>query len=217
MKTRVEVRSQAEFDACIKASNIAVVIDCSVVARGNSSVVAWGNSSVEAWGNVFIRWFSALKIKASFAVIIGNMGEPDGTLEGGRVLDCKFPTTPAEWCDHYGVEVKGGVATLYKGVNNEFMSDRGYCYTPGTVPVAPDWDGGECECGGGLHYSPTPQMTLEFASSATKWVACPVALSDMRSPRQGDDYHSKIKARGSCAPVWEVTRKGVRVELGARA
>ena len=71
--------------------------------------------------------------------------------------------------------------------------------------------------GGGLHYSPTPQMTLEFASSATKWVACPVALSDMRSPRQGDDYHSKIKARGSCAPVWEVTRKGVRVELGARA
>ena len=92
MKTRVEVRSQAEFDACIKASNIAVVIGCSVVAwenssvvaRENSSVVAWGNSSVVARGNVFVRWFSALKIKASFAVIIGKMGEPDGALEGRR-------------------------------------------------------------------------------------------------------------------------------------
>ena len=224
MKTRVEVRSQAEFDACIKASNIAVVIDCSVVARGNSSVVAWGNSSVEArenssvearenssvvaWGNVFVRWFSALKIKASFTVIIGKMGDPNGTLEGGRVLDCKLPTTPAEWCNHYGVEVKDGVAILYKGVNSEFMSDHGGCYTPGTVPVAPGWDGGKRECGGGLHYSPTPQMTLEFVLSATKWVACPVALSDMRSPHQGDKYPNKIKARGGCAPVWEVTRKG---------
>jgi hypothetical protein len=46
MKKRTEVRSQAEFDACINLGNIAVVIGCSVVAWGNSSVVARGNSSV---------------------------------------------------------------------------------------------------------------------------------------------------------------------------
>ena len=267
-KIKVEVRSQAELNACVQAGNIAVVVGCRVVAlenssvvalgnsrvvalenssveargnssvvalgnssveaRGNSSVVARGNSSVEAWenssveargnssvvarGNVFVRWFSALKIKASFAVIVGKMGEPRGVLEGGRILDCKGPTTPAEWCDHHGVEVKDGVAILYKGVNREFMSDRGVCYAPTTIPVALDWDGGNCECGGGLHYSPTPNMTLEFAQSATKWVACPVAISDMRPPHQNDQYPNKIKARGCCAPVWEVTKKGERVQ-----
>ncbi|MDB5608122.1 MAG: hypothetical protein JWP25_5022 [Bradyrhizobium sp.] len=59
MKQRIEVRSQAEFDACVKVGNIAIVIGCRVEARGNSSVVAWENSSVEArenssvvaWGN----------------------------------------------------------------------------------------------------------------------------------------------------------------------
>ena len=51
MTIRVEVRSQIEFDACIKAGNVAIVIDCYVVACGNSSVVACGNSSVVACGN----------------------------------------------------------------------------------------------------------------------------------------------------------------------
>ncbi len=46
MQKRVEVRSQVEFDACINAGNVAVVICCRVVARENYSVVAWGNHSV---------------------------------------------------------------------------------------------------------------------------------------------------------------------------
>jgi len=51
MMKRIEVRSQVEFDECVNAGNIAIVIDCSVEAWGNSSVVARENSSVEAWGN----------------------------------------------------------------------------------------------------------------------------------------------------------------------
>ena len=59
MQRKIEVRSQAEFDACVAKGNIAIVIGCSVVARGNSSVEAWDNSSVvaredscvEAWNN----------------------------------------------------------------------------------------------------------------------------------------------------------------------
>lgn len=51
MKERVEVRSQAEFDFCVKAGNTAIVIGCSIVARENSRVVARENSSIEAWGN----------------------------------------------------------------------------------------------------------------------------------------------------------------------
>ena len=51
MKQRIEVRSQAEFNACVEAGNIAIVIGCSVEARGNSSVEARGNSSVVAREN----------------------------------------------------------------------------------------------------------------------------------------------------------------------
>ncbi|NBV06628.1 MAG: hypothetical protein EBS06_05270 [Proteobacteria bacterium] len=176
MKERVEVRSQAEFDACVKLGNIAVVIGChivawgnssveawenssvvarensSVVARGNSNVVAWGNSnvvarenssvvarenssvlarenssveawensSVEAWGNsnvvargnssvvargnVFIRLFSALKIKVSAYVIVmrHNNTLP---IEGGRQLEvAPDPKTGFEYCEFNGID-----------------------------------------------------------------------------------------------------------------
>jgi hypothetical protein len=46
MQKQIEVHSQAEFDVCVKAGNIAVVIGCYVEAWDNSSVEAWGNSSV---------------------------------------------------------------------------------------------------------------------------------------------------------------------------
>jgi len=140
----IEVRSQAEFDACVKAGNIAVVIGCSVVAmdnssvvardnssveaRGNSSVVAmdnssvvarynssvvawdnssvvaWDNSSVVAWGDVFIRLFSALRIKASAYVTIAMHGRAK-EISGGRQLPvAPNPTTGAEWCEANGID-----------------------------------------------------------------------------------------------------------------
>jgi hypothetical protein len=112
MRKRIEVRNQLEFDACVKNGNVAVVINCSVEARGNSSVEAWGNSSVvardnssvvawdnssvvawdnssvEARGNVFIRFFCALKISASAGVVILNQKyKATDCIEGGRILD----------------------------------------------------------------------------------------------------------------------------------
>ena len=128
MNEKIKVYSQSEFDACIQLGNVAIVINCSVVARDNSSVEAWGNSSVLARGdssvlardnssvlaldnsrveargdsrvvalgncsvvadqNVFIRFFYALKIKASSSVVILNhkMTTTD-CIEGGRILD----------------------------------------------------------------------------------------------------------------------------------
>jgi hypothetical protein len=128
VKQRIEVRSQAEFDICVKAGNIAIVIGCSVeawenssvVARGNSSVVArenssveaWENSSVvarenssvEAWGNVFIRLFSALSIKASVHVAIMVHGEAKALQGGNQVKAMPPPQTGAEWCEYYGID-----------------------------------------------------------------------------------------------------------------
>lgn len=98
----IEVSNQEEFDACVRDGNIAIVINCSVEARGSSSVVAMGNSSVEArgnssvvardnssveaWDNVFIRFFSALKIKSQLSVVILKHNK-SATIDGGRQLE----------------------------------------------------------------------------------------------------------------------------------
>ena len=229
MKERIEVHSQAQFDACVKAGNIAIVIGChvvawgnssvearessSVVAWGNSSVVAWENSSVVAWGNVFIRLFGALKINASAHVVIMLHGKAKQII-GGKRIKANKPKTPQEWCSHHGVSVKDGIATLFKAVDEDYSTSKArkvnVFYKPGEVPIAPDWDGGKAECGGGLHFSPTPYLALSFNYDAKKFVACPVELKDISVHPDGD-YPDKVKAKGCCAPVYEVDRKGNRL------
>lgn len=83
-----------------------------------------------------------------------------------------------------------------------------------TTVEAPDWDGGHAECGGGLHFSPHPALALEFDSSATRFIACPVALADIRPPHATDGYPAKIKARRLCGPIVEVDRYGKPVLRG---
>ena len=78
------------------------------------------------------------------------------TVNGGNVNRASTPQTAQEWCAHYDVEINDDVATLYKAVDAEFKSYHGMSYLPGTQPQAPDWDGGEEECGGGIHLSPRP-------------------------------------------------------------
>ena len=92
------------------------------------------------------------------------------------------PQTAQEWCDHYGVEVEDGVATLYKAVDADFNSYHGMSYRPGTQPQAPDWDGGEEECGGGIHLSPRPGLALPRTYGARRFVACPGARRGHRHP-----------------------------------
>lgn len=106
--------------------------------------------------------------------------------------------------------VEGGVATLFKAVGDDFHSSRLGNYTPGTIPRAPDWDGGEAECGGGLHFCAHPQAALAFFESATRFVACPVALTDI-VVHADPQYPTKVKARGCCGPVYEVDRRGRRI------
>ena len=191
-----EVSTQAEFDLHAKAGFGLIVRTGDFIAWGSSHVEAWGSSHVVARGQVMLRLFSALKITASAQVIIAKHGNA-GEVTGGRVIEMAPPATTAEWCDFYGVPHEDGVATVYKGVDINFRSPRGGDYTPGSAPVAPDWDGGDRECGGGLHFSPHPRMTREFANDAARFVACQVALVDMRAPLAGDEYPQKIKARAA--------------------
>jgi len=54
-------------------------------------------------------------------------------------------------------------------------------------------------------------MTREFHGGATKFLACPVVLSDIAVHPNGD-YPQKVKARGCCGETYEVDIDGKRVE-----
>ena len=222
------IRAQMGFRATVVAwgnssveawgnSSVEARGNSSVVAWGNSSVVAWENSSVVAWGNVFVRLFSALKLKASAHVAVMLHGKAK-TLEGGRHLEAAVPDTAEKWCEHYGVEVKDGNAMLFKAVDDDWSTDRarrvGITYAPGQLPVAADWDGGKVECGAGLHASPHPRMAQVFNRTAKKFVCCPVAFSEIAVHPNGS-YPEKVKFRGCAAPTFAVDVKGKPVEVPA--
>jgi hypothetical protein len=149
-------------------------------------------------------------IKATASANVAVLLRAGATANGGRQVSVKIETA-AEWCDYYGVEIRDGVAVLYKALGSNFRSPRGALYSPGNVPIAPDWDGGRTECGGGLHFSPSPQMARAFNDSAVKYAGCPVTLSDIAVHPNGA-YPEKVKARGCCGPCFEVDIHGKPVE-----
>jgi hypothetical protein len=179
------------------------------------TVVAYDSSQprVVAYGIVQLCVKGAVKVTAAAAVAIAVLGGSP-LITGGGFVSRKDISTPAKWCDFYGARVSGGVAILFKAVKQDFTppchAGNGVVYTPGTSPVAPDWDGGKKECGGGLHFSPTIPATLKFHSDNPRWMACPVALADLVVHPDGQ-YPEKVKARGCAAPIWEVGRDGVPV------
>jgi hypothetical protein len=197
-----------------------------VVAWGSSQphVEAWGSSQphVEAWGSSQPHVEAAGYVQLSLrGAVTGKAGKDVAVLKHGTKVKLKggkhtqvVVKTARQWCDYYGVRVKDGVATLYKGLAEDFTASPthgSFLYKPGTKPVAPDWDGGNQECGRGLHFSPHPKMTLEFRSDAKKFVACPVALKDIAVHPDGT-YPQKCKARGCCAPIWECDINGNRID-----
>jgi hypothetical protein len=179
-----------------------------VEARDSAHVAAWGSAHVVARDSAHVEARDSAHVEASRYVAVHQQPGHSGQITGGVVIAVPVPTTPAGWCAFRGVTVKDGVAVLYKAVRDDYRSSHGLLYAPGTAPEAPDWDGGEQECGGGLHVCASPLECLEFDPQATRYVACPVALADIRPPRRDDSYHKKVKARRVCGPVVEVDRYG---------
>jgi len=130
------------------------------------------------------------------------------------VRDALEISSPETWCEFYGITIKDGIATLFKGVDDDFSTDRARVkdifYRPGDMPEAPDWDGGKAECGGGLHLSPSVGHTLEFHCDAKRWVACDVSLADM-AVHPGGNSPQKVKVKRILA-IREVSRDGNLVE-----
>jgi len=196
----VEVHNQQEADRATARGDGIIVRAGLIRVWGSSSVVAWGSSRVEAW--------ESSHVVAAKYVAVHRPANSKAKVTGGVLIQLPAITTAEDWCDFYGVEPKDGIVILFKGLDDHYQSSREFVWTPGSVPVAPDWDGGMAECGGGLHFSPRPSATRQFAPEATRFVGCPVRLSDIRPPKEADKYPAKVKASGCCGPVFEVDLDG---------
>jgi hypothetical protein len=190
--SHVEARGSSHVEAR-DSSHVEAWESSHVEARGSSHVEAWESSHVVASAAASLALFGA-SVSAKAAAMVAVQLHRGATCDGGHQITIVAPVTSGEWCDYYGVEVVGSYALLFKGVDEDFLSPHGTVYAPGTESLAGDWDGGITECGGGLHFSPTPAATLEFNGGATKYVACLVSLADIAVHPNGD-HPNKVKAR----------------------
>jgi hypothetical protein len=189
-----------------------------VHASGSSTVHAYGSSTVRAYGSSTVHASGSSTVHASGSSTVRARKFNSVTIHGQKVhasggVQIHIPDnfTAREWCDFYGVEIKKRIAILYKGLDADYSTDnarsRGLIYNPGTTPIAPDWDGGKAECGGGIHLSPTPRYTLDFNSGAKVFMAFPVKLSQIK-PYKNAHYPTKVKVETVCAPIYEVDIDG---------
>jgi hypothetical protein len=187
-----------------------------VMAYGNAQVTAYRNAQVMAYGSAQVTAYDSAQVTATQYVAVTIPSNFSGKITGGVQIKVPPVKTIEEWCEFYNVPIKRGIAIFYKGVDDDYSTDNarhnGITYTPGTTPSAPDWDGGEKECGGGLHFSPSPTHTLEFNPYAKHFIACPVKVSEIvvHYPAQ---YPSKVKAPRICKPCYEVDINGDPIEV----
>lgn len=209
----IDVHSQAELDAATKAGKGANVVgNSTVTAYGNSTVTACDNSTVTASDNSTVRayWLAVVRVWSATATITATprvtvivAPEIKPKITGGVVVrQSSHPKSAKDWCEDFGVEVSRGTAYLFKGLQADFTSPHNLSYAPGTTPVAPDWDGGTRECGGGLHFSPHPTLTHRYIDDPKHYVRCPVKLTDIAVHVRAD-YPDKVKAPKCCGPVEE--------------
>ena len=149
---------------------------------GSSRAVLWESSSAHAYRNAKV---TAAPLCAVF------LHDSTVDVSGGVVLDhtgVKDMDGPA-WCAYHGVKVSRGIATLYKAVNDKWTTDRNTDYSPGSKPSCDDFSDIDC-CGGGLHFGPTPRHARTYFTSATKFLAVGVRVSELR-PITGDTAKAK--------------------------
>ena len=151
-----------------------------VTASDSATVTASGSATVRASGSATVTAYDSATVRATPKVAV-HLHSGHAQINGGTLIDhTPALNGPREWCDYHGVKTtRAGIATVYKAVNDQWTTDRGFDYSPGTKPTAPDWRDNN-DCGNGLHFSPTPFHALAYHPEATRFVAVGVKLTDLR-------------------------------------
>jgi hypothetical protein len=173
------VTTQAELDAALADRAVDWVeirspygVWLEVTASGSATVTAYGSATVTAYDSATVRASpkTAVHLHSGYAKV-----------KGGVLIDHTADLSdPIDWCEYHGVKVtKAGIATLFKAVTDAWTTPRGFDYSPGAKPKAPDWTT-DNNCGGGLHFSPSPTQALAYHEEATRFVAVGVKVADLR-------------------------------------
>ena len=178
-----------------------------VRAYDSATVRAYDSATVTAYGSATVRAYDSATVRARPRVAV-HLHSGRAHIAGGVLIDhTQEPTDPAAWCTWHEVTVTDGTATLYKAVNSKWTTSRGTDYSPGTLPTCDDWID-DSECGGGLHFSPSPMEASAYYPEATRFLAVGVALADLRPIAGGTP---KAKAPRVVAPCREVDIDGREV------
>ncbi len=215
----VEVKTQKELEGVCSRGDIAIVrvgsfeikAQWQVRAYGSSQVTAYGSSQVRAYSSSQVRAYDSSQVRATkdAAVTVDGIDGKQKVI-GGVQVHYKAPTSKKAWLDKYGLKTSG-IVILFKAVRKDFKSSHQFLYEPGTSPKAPDWDGGKAECGSGLHFCALPVYALAFNSEATRFVACPVKVSEIVFHKNAK-YPTKVKAPRVCGPIYECDIDGKKIE-----
>ena len=186
----IDIRSERgmwlDVRACdsstVRACDSSTVRACdssTVTAYGSSTVTAYDSSTVTAYGSSTVTAYGSSTVTAKSRVAV-HLHSGRATIAGGVIIDhTQEPDDPAAWCAWHDIDITDGIATVYKAVNDRWTTGRGTDYSPGALPSCDDWSD-DNECGGGLHFSPTPVQALAYHGEATRFVAVGVAVADLR-------------------------------------
>jgi hypothetical protein len=203
--SQVRACDSSQVTAC-DSSQVTAYDSSQVRAYDSSQVRAYDSSQVTAYDSSQVKAYGSSQVTASKHVAVTKHGK-DTRVSGGVQIDYLPPQTLAEWLEEYGVQVKDGIAIVYKAVDSDFKSPHGGDYSPGTLTECDHWNT-TVECGGGLHVCGTPRHALRFYVDAKRFVALPVAVNSIAHWPNGD-YPTKVKVPRVVAPgCYEVDING---------
>jgi hypothetical protein len=215
------VTTQAELDTALKAGDPDIVIDSprgvwlTMRDGGNVARVVGESTIRDVWGSATIRGVrgsatirdvrGSATIHLHSSATATNVGRfvavhlhsARAKVDGGVVIDLtKLDlTTTADWADYHGVKTVDGHLIVYKAVDADLNSGRGFHYPIGATVAAPDWNAGDF-CGAGLHFSPTPAQARDYFPDAARFLECAVNVADASVIGGTDTYSTpKLKAR----------------------
>jgi hypothetical protein len=119
------------------------------------------------------------------------------------------------WAQYHGVEYEShknaadDELIVYKAVDKDLKSGRGFAYPIGETVEDPDWKPGDF-CGNGLHLSPHPHQAQAYFSEATRFLECAVKVSELSIIDGNSTDIPKLKAR-RVRVLREVTIDGAAV------
>ena len=171
---------------------------------GNATAQLSGNATAQLFDNATAQLFGNATARGSKYTAIHKLSRASTAKGAGVIIEVPEITTMEQFLDYYGIEVKRGKATVFKLVNENWVSDHGTTYEPGSKPSAADWST-RPECGGGLHFSPRPFMAQKYANG-TRFLACEIKVTDA-VVITGGGRPDKLKAK-SCKVLYECDEDG---------